>query len=348
MSRSREARDFADGFLTRAGDRRADGGQRRICLLIIVAAMGLMRSAFLAGSQSRWLRERAVKYRFVHRAVSRFMPGEDLDAAIAAARSLRGKGVGSVLTYLGENLKDLDEAEQVTRHYLEVLKRAKDAALEAEISVKLTQLGLDLGPAACERALMTLVERAAADSTWVWIDMEGSAYTDATLEIYRRARGRSANVGVCLQAYLRRTEHDLRTLIPLGGGLRLVKGAYREPPDRAYPGKRDVDTNYFALATRLLHREARQAGVRAIFGTHDSHLIRRIEKGAQDANLRPHQLEFQMLYGIKREEQTRLAAAGHPFRVLISYGDAWFPWYMRRLAERPANVLFVVKNLFAD
>jgi proline dehydrogenase len=310
--------------------------------------MGLMRSAFLAGSQSRWLRERAVKYRFVHRAVSRFMPGEDLDAALAAARALQAKGIGSVLTYLGENLKDLGEAEQVARHYLDVLARAKDAALDAEISVKLTQLGLDLGPAACETGLMTLVERAAANGTWVWIDMESSAYADATLDIYRRARARFANVGVCVQAYLRRTEHDLKTLIPLGGGLRLVKGAYREPPDRAYPGKRDVDANYFSLATRLLGRDARQAGVRAIFGTHDPVLIRRIEKAAQEANLRPQHLEFQMLYGIRRDEQSRLAAAGHRFRVLISYGDAWFPWYMRRLAERPANVLFVVKNLFAD
>jgi proline dehydrogenase len=310
--------------------------------------MGLMRSAFLAGSQSRWLRERAVKYRFVHKAVSRFMPGEDLDAAVAAAKELKAKGIGSVLTYLGENVKDLAEAKQVTRHYLDVLTRAKDAALGAEISVKLTQLGLDLGPAACEAGLMALVERAAANETWVWIDMESSDYTDATLDLYRRARARFPSVGVCVQAYLRRTEHDLKTLIPLGGGLRLVKGAYREPPDRAYPSKRDVDAKYLSLAARLLGRDARQAGVRVIFGTHDSVLIRRIEQVALEANLRPHQVEFQMLYGIKREEQARLAAAGHPFRVLISYGDAWFPWYMRRLAERPANVLFVVKNLFAD
>jgi proline dehydrogenase len=154
-------------------------------------------------------------------------------------------------------------------------------------------------------------------------------------------------VGVCVQAYLRRTERDLNSLIPLGGGLRLVKGAYREPPEKAFPKKRDVDANYFALVGRLLDTEARRAGVRAIFGTHDSALIRRIEEAARVAGLRPQEVEFQMLYGIKREEQARLAAAGYRFRVLISYGDAWFPWYMRRLAERPANVLFVLKNLFA-
>ena len=348
MSGPGEAREIADGFLTRAARGRAAGGQRRIGLLIIASPMGLMRSAFLAGSQSRWLRERAVRYRFVHRAVSRFMPGEDLDGALVAAKGLKAKGIGSVLTYLGENLKDLREAEQVTRHYLDVLKRAGDAALDAEISVKLTQLGLDLGPAACETALLTLLESAAASRTWVWVDMESSAYTDATLDIYRRARARFANVGVCVQAYLRRTEQDLKTLIPLGGGLRLVKGAYREPPEKAYPSKRDVDANYFSLATRLLGRDARQAGVRAIFGTHDPVLIGRIERAGQELTLRPQDLEFQMLYGIRRDEQARLTAAGHRIRVLISYGDAWFPWYMRRLAERPANVLFVVRNLFAD
>lgn len=309
--------------------------------------MGLMRSAFLAGSQSRWLRERAVRYGFVKRAVSRFMPGEDLAAALAAAQALREKKMGSVLTYLGENLNSLQEAEQVTRHYLEVLARNKEMALDAEVSVKLTQLGLDLDPAACEAGLTSLLERARADGTWIWIDMESSAYTDATLDMYRRAKARFPSVGVCVQAYLYRTARDLDGLIPLGGGLRLVKGAYREPPDKAYPKKQDVDANFLALAKRLLDKDARQAGLRAIFGTHDSALIRRIQETAQGAHLRPDQVEFQMLYGIRRDEHERLAALGHRFRVLISYGDAWFPWYMRRLAERPANVLFVLKNLFA-
>jgi proline dehydrogenase len=309
--------------------------------------MGLMRSAFLAGSQSRWLRERAVKYRFVHKAVSRFMPGEDLPAALAAAKDLQTRRIGSVLTYLGENLKDLGEAAAVTRHYVDVLARAKDAALDAEISVKPTQLGLDLGRADCETHLTTLLERAAANGTWVWIDMESSAYTDTTLDLYRRARGRFGNVGVCVQAYLRRTNADLDALIPLGGGLRLVKGAYREPAARAFPRKVDVDANYAALAKRLLGREGREAGVRAIFGTHDPALVRRIEEMSKVESLKPGDVEFQMLYGIRRDEQERLAAAGYRFRVLISYGDAWFPWYMRRLAERPANVLFVVKNVFS-
>jgi proline dehydrogenase len=177
--------------------------------------------------------------------------------------------------------------------------------------------------------------------------MEGTAYTDVTLEIYRRARAVHPSVGVCVQAYLYRTAKDMETLISQGAAIRLVKGAYREPPDRAFPKKSDVDENFFKLAQSLLAPETRAKGVRAIFGTHDGALIRRIEEAGREARLPPPSLEFQMLYGIRRQEQERLAAAGYRFRVLISYGDAWFPWYMRRLAERPANVLFVAKNVFA-
>ena len=185
--------------------------------------MGLLRSAFLAGSQSRWLRERAVKLRFVRRAVSRFMPGEEVEAALDAARALQGAGIGAVLTYLGENLRSPQEAEQVARHYLDVLARAQRAGLDVEISVKLTQLGLDLDRAACETRLLSLIERAGAAGTSVWIDMESSTYTDATLDIYRGARSRLSNVGLCVQSYLRRTERDVQSLIPLGAGVRLVK-----------------------------------------------------------------------------------------------------------------------------
>ena len=308
--------------------------------------MGLMRSAFLAASQSRWLSERAPKYGFVRRAVARFMPGEDLQAALAASRALQPLRIGAVLTCLGENLEDPREAQQVTRHYLDVLDGAHRASIDAEISVKLTQLGLDFSQPECERGLDTLIARAQSLGTWVWVDMESTAYTDATLAIYRRARARHPNVGVCVQAYLRRTERDLADLIALGAGVRLVKGAYREPPDRAFPKKRDVDANYDLLAGRLLAPEARRAGVRAIFGTHDRALIGRIEEAGRAAGLAPEDLEFQLLYGIQRQEQVRLAVAGHRVRVLISYGDAWFAWYMRRLAERPANVLFVLRNLF--
>ncbi len=306
--------------------------------------MGLLRSALLAGSESRWLREHATRWRFVRGAVSRFMPGETLDAALEASRAL---GVGTVLTRLGENVHNAGEAGEVTRHYEDVFERIRRESLDVEISIKLTQLGLDLSREECEKNLLSLVERAAALSNWVWVDMESTAYTDVTLEIYRRVRAAHPNVGVCVQAYLYRTAGDMESLISEGAGIRLVKGAYREPPDKALPKKADVDENFFKLARRLLAHETRAKGVRAIIGTHDGALIRRIEEAGREAGLPPPSLEFQMLYGIRRQEQERLAAAGYRFRVLISYGDAWFPWYMRRLAERPANVLFVAKNVFA-
>ncbi len=306
--------------------------------------MGVVRSALLAGSESRWLREHATRWPFVRGAVSRFMPGETVEEALEATRAL---GVGTVLTRLGENVRDVGQAQEVTRHYLDVLDRVARDRLDVEISIKLTQLGLDLSREESEKNLNALIERARALSNWIWIDMEGTAYTDVTLDIARRARAASANVGVCVQAYLYRTAADLKSLIALGSGVRLVKGAYREPPDKAFPKKSDVDENYFKLATLLLSAGARAQGVRAIFGTHDPVLIRRIEDLGRSSSLPPEALEFQMLYGIRRLEQERLTRAGYIFRVLISYGEAWFPWYMRRLAERPANILFVVKNLFA-
>jgi proline dehydrogenase len=305
--------------------------------------MSLLRSAFLVASESRWLRERAVKLPFVRRAVSKFMPGETFDDALAASRAL---GVGTVLTHLGENLRNADEADGVARHYLEVLDRIAAEKLDVEISVKLTQLGLDFSREECERHLRELAGRARQQGNWVWVDMESTAYTDVTLDIYRRLRAEFPNTGVCVQSYLFRTAGDVEALIALGSGIRVVKGAYKEPPDKAFPKKEDVDENYFRLAERLLSADARAKGVRAIFGTHDPALIRRIEEVGRSRGLAPGDVEFQMLYGIRRPEQLRLAAAGYRFRVLISYGEAWFAWYMRRLAERPANVLFVVKSLF--
>lgn len=305
--------------------------------------MSLFRGVLLAGSESRWLRERATRWRFVRGAVSRFMPGETLDAALDATRALK---VGTVLTRLGENVHNAAEAAEVARHYSEVYERVRRESLDVEISVKLTQLGLDLSREECEKNLRALAESARATSNWLWVDMEGTAYTDVTLDIYKRIQATHANVGLCVQAYLYRTVEDVRGLIALGAGIRLVKGAYREPPDKAFPKKSDVDENFFRLARELLSPDARAKGVRAIFGTHDPALIRRVEDLGRSSGLSPAKVEFQMLYGIRRQEQERIAKAGYRFRVLISYGEAWFPWYMRRLAERPANVFFVARNLF--
>jgi proline dehydrogenase len=306
--------------------------------------MSVLRSVLLAASESRFLREKATRIGFVRAAVKRFMPGENVDSALEASRALH---VGTVLTHLGENIENAKAAEEVTRHYLGVLQRVQEASLDVEISVKPTQLGLDFSKEECERHLHALIERAKALDNWVWIDMESTAYTDVTLEIYRRAREKFPNTGLCVQAYLYRTAKDLEPLIALGAGVRLVKGAYNEPADKAFPKKSDVDENYYKLATQLLSFQARTKGVRAIFGTHDPVLIRRIEDFGRVEKLPPQALEFQMLYGIRKQEQERIAKAGYKFRVLISYGAAWWAWYMRRLAERPANVLFVLKTMFA-
>ena len=304
-----------------------------------------MRDFFLACSTSPWLRERATRYGFVQRAVSRFMPGETPSDAIGAALALRDRSIGAMFTYLGENVSDPAEAQSVTEHYLDLLDRIRKSGLGAEVSVKLTQLGLDLSAELCHANLKRIIEHA-DPKVVVWVDMEASNYVDRTLELYRRARAVYPKVGVCLQAYLYRTAEDLRSLIPLGAAIRLVKGAYKEPADRAFPRKKDVDENYFALAERLLAREARAAGVRAAIATHDLALIRRIVEHAQSKKLGKSSLEFQMLYGIQREAQWQLAREGWKTIVLIAYGSYWFPWYMRRLAERPANVFFVLRNLF--
>jgi len=307
--------------------------------------MALMRTLFLAGSRSAWLRERATRYAFVRRSVSRFMPGETVEDALAAARGLQDKGATSVLTQLGENVADADEADAVKRHYLDVLEQAAARGLDAQISVKPTQLGLDLDRQLCRAHLETLLKRAEERKSFVWIDMESSAYVDATLDLFRGARAVSSRVGVCLQAYLRRTPADLESLLPLRPALRLVKGAYQEPADRAFPRKQDVDEAYLALAIRIL---GQPGGPEMLaIGTHDPRLIERVRANATERRVPRSAYEFEMLYGIQRALQARLVEGGDRLRVLISYGTYWFPWYMRRLAERPANVGFVVRNLFS-
>jgi proline dehydrogenase len=307
--------------------------------------MGLMRTVLLAGSQSRWLRERAMRRAFVRRAVSRFMPGEEASDALEAARVLRERGLGAVLTRLGENVSDDAEADAVAAHYLDLLERVKDDGGATEISVKPTQLGLDLDEERCASRLVALAARAETTGGFVWIDMEQSAYTDATLRLCRRARARYRGVGVCLQSYLRRTAADLEALLPTGAGVRLVKGAYNEPATLAFAEKAEVDASYLALAVRLLEAAAAGAGVRSVFGTHDRALIDRIGAQAARSAVPRKDCEFHLLYGIGRDLQARLAAEGWPVRILISYGAYWFPWYMRRLAERPANVWFVARSL---
>jgi proline dehydrogenase len=308
--------------------------------------MALMRSLLLAASQNVWLREHAVNYPFVRRSVSRFMPGETLEAAFAAAQTLRQKNIASVFTHLGENVADRSEARQETEHYLEVLNRIRELGLGAEVSVKLTQLGLDLSPELCAENLEQIIQRENQDSI-VWVDMEASSYVNATLEIYKRALKNRPNVGICLQSYLYRTKKDLADLLPMRPSIRLVKGAYKETAEIAYPKKMDVDENYFALAQEMLLAKATGQCLRAAFGTHDVALIGRLTSLIRTEGYSNESLEIQMLYGIQREEQERLAREGFRSAVLVAYGTYWYPWFVRRLAERPANLWFMIRNVFA-
>jgi proline dehydrogenase len=308
--------------------------------------MSLMRSLLLAASQNRWLREHATRYSFVRGTVSRFMPGETLDDAIGAAETLQTKKIGTVFTHLGENIKDREEAQEVADHYIVVLERIKQEGLQAEISVKLTQLGLDLSTDLCFEHLNAIIARAQKDSI-VWVDMEASNYVDATLDVYRRALAAHPNVGICLQAYLHRTKEDMTKLLALRPSIRLVKGAYNEPPEIALARKQDVDDNYFELGKLMLLAKKENRCVRAAFGTHDVALIQRLAGFANGEGFAKKDFEVQMLYGIQRAEQERLAGEGCTSIVLVAYGSYWYPWFVRRLAERPANLWFMVRNVFA-
>jgi proline dehydrogenase len=308
--------------------------------------MSVARKILLAMSTNAWLRERATRTAFVRRSVSTFMPGEKLEDAMAAAAVQQKDGIGTIFTKLGENLTRVEEAEEVTQHYLDTLDRIQAAGLRAQISVKPTQLGLDLDKELCFRNLQRLIDRATERGNFVWIDMESSPYVDPTLELFRRTRARSPLVGIAIQAYLFRTQKDIELLLPLGSAIRMVKGAYLEPADVAFPQKTDVDENFYKMSCRLLSPEAQQAGCLLHMATHDPVLVDRLTAFIDAQRVPASAYEFAMLYGIQRSLQQRLVKAGRPVRVLIAYGEYWFAWYMRRLAERPANVWFVVKNIF--
>ena len=309
--------------------------------------MGILRYTLLWASHNAWLKERVPRQAFVRRAVRRFMPGEDAAAALAAAEVFQQQGIGSVLTVLGEDLADESEARSVVDEYGALLGEIARRSLDAEISVKPTHLGLDLGADVAAAGLDRLAALSAAHGKVMWIDMEGSQHTDATLALYARVRASQPGVGLCLQSYLRRTGADLESLLAEPTAVRLVKGAYAEPGTIAYTRKAEVDARFLELAGRLLAAAAGQPRARVGIATHDRRLIGRVIEAAESSRVPRSAYEFQMLYGIQRDEQLRLARAGYRVRVLISFGPAWFPWYLRRLAERPANLWFVLRNLVA-
>jgi len=301
-----------------------------------------MRRLLLWAAGNRWLATHVPRWRFARRAVRRFLPGEGFEAALKAAVDFRSRGIGALLTLLGENITDLEDAEKVVQHYEEVLAATGD--VQAEISVKPTQLGLDIDEEAAYANLQRLARAAVKVRSFVWIDMEGSAYTDRTVELYRRLRTEHAHVGIALQAYLHRTVSDVATLMPLKPAIRLVKGAYAELSDIAFADKKEVDANYLALAVFMLP-EVKRHRLRLVLATHDVDLVAKAWRYAQALDMQRAELEIAMLYGIRTDQQERLAREGFTVRDLIAYGDAWYQWYLRRLAERPANVWFVARQL---
>ena len=303
-----------------------------------------MRRVFLWAARNGWLKAHLPGLWFMQRAVRRFMPGETMDDALKAAAPLQAAGIGTMYTRLGENLESLAEADEVVAHYLELTDRIVDAGIRGEISVKPTQLGLDLDPAACLANVVRIAEHAAAAGSYLWIDMEGSAYTEATIDLYEKVRATQPKTGICLQAYLKRTAADIERLLPLDPAIRLVKGAYDEPAAIAYRDRRGVDASYLGLAVRFL-LDGRGKPIRLGLGTHDVALIEQIASQVAAAGVPKDAFEIEMLYGIRTGEQLRLAKAGYLVQTLIAYGEHWYPWYMRRLAERPANVTFAIRSM---
>ena len=308
--------------------------------------MSVMRKALLWASTNVWLRERAMRTKFVRRSVVKFMPGERIEDAIQAAKELQPAGLTTILTRLGENLTKISEAGEVADHYVKVLDLVQAAGLDAHVSVKPTQLGYDQNPETCFKYCAALLECCRAVDTYLWLDMESSQYVEGTLELYRRLRERSEKVGVAVQAYLYRTDADIEALVDMGAAIRLVKGAYLESADVAFPKKSDVDDNYFKLASRLLQPDNTRPGALVHIATHDVKLQDRLLDVIKRNGVETSRYEFAMLYGIQSARQQHFARLGLRTRCLISYGEYWFPWYMRRLAERPANLWFVMKNMF--
>ena len=305
--------------------------------------MDPLRETILWASGNATLREHLPRFRFVRSTVEKFMPGEDAEDALAAAQRLASDGLGATFTALGENVTDLGQATAATAEYLRLLDRVDELAVDGEVSVKLTQLGFDLDPEHTRMQVVRLAERSAALGRTLWIDMESTAYVEATVALYEGLLKDGHDVGLCMQAYLKRTWGDVQRLLPHRPSIRLVKGAYRESPELAFTDKHVIDEAYLRIVTHLANDKATRMR-RTVLGTHDTELVARIQQvlggAAKD------RVEIAMLYGIRADDQRRLAEEGYTVRTLISYGDHWYPWFMRRIAEKPVpNTLLALRNL---
>jgi len=299
-----------------------------------------MRTALLFLSRQRWLRQWMETSSFAQPLTRRFIAGRTLDEELAVCRKLEAEKILATLDHLGENVTSVEESRASRDSYLQILDRIAATGLHATISAKPTQLGLDLSEEVCQENVYALVERARSIGSVVEIDMESSEYVDRTLRVVSCAHHRFGSVRAVIQSYLFRSETDVDALNAAGIPVRLVKGAYREPATIAWPKKRDVDTSFVRLARQLL-----EDGTNPAIASHDESIINETVRWVRDRNVDPGRFEFQMLYGIRRDLQRQLAAQGFRVRLYVPYGDAWYPYFMRRLAERPANVIFLARNL---
>jgi proline dehydrogenase len=300
----------------------------------------MLRALLLELAKSPRLRRWIASNGTTRRLAQRFVPGEDLAPALEAARRSNRAGMAVSLDQLGENVLSREDAERARRAYTEALDRIAAENLDANVSLKLTHLGLALGDEFGAEQLRLVTQHAAALRNFVRVDMEGSEYTDRTLRIVKQARAETDAVGTVIQAYLYRSEKDIEDLLRIGCRIRLVKGAYKEPSEIAFPRKKDVDANYLKLMRLLL-----PSGIYNALATHDPEMIDAAIRFAAEQGITKDKFEFQMLYGIRSDLQSRLVREGYRVRVYIPYGQDWFPYFMRRLAERPANLLFFARNL---
>jgi proline dehydrogenase len=299
----------------------------------------MLRAFLLKLSDSKWFAHWVTSNPRTRRMARRFVAGETLEEAVAAARDCNNQGMLASLDYLGENVSSTADAHRARDAYLEIFERISAEKLNANVSCKLTQLGLDLSVEFCEGLVFSIVERAAGYENFLRVDMEGSVYTQRTVELVKRVRARNAAVGAVIQSYLYRSAGDVADLLAYGCRIRLCKGAYKESPEVAYPKKKDVDANYVQLMNMLL-----PSGVYHGIATHDPGMIAVTIRFAAANNITKDAFEFQMLYGVRTDLQRRLVRDGYRLRIYIPYGRDWFPYFMRRLAERPANVAFFARN----
>jgi proline dehydrogenase len=303
----------------------------------------LTRSALIYLSRHEGLKDFAAQFRLFKKLTTRFVAGEAIEEAIAAIRELNAEGCTASFDHLNESVTSPEEADGEVREYLRILSRIDETGIKSNVSIKLTQFGLELDPELAYRNARMVVEDAARRGNFVRVDMEASKFTQVTIDIFKRLRAEFGlnDVGIVLQSYLRRTYADTEEMLKLPARIRICKGAYNEPPEVAFPDKKDTDENYVQVMKLLL-----SSGVYHGIATHDPRMIDATIDYAKRESIPKEAFEFQMLYGVRRDLQRQLAKDGYNMRVYVPYGKHWYPYFMRRLAERPANIWFVLKNVF--